>query len=265
MNSPLPTFRSLLPTSLLALTLSVGLAACGRVDTPTPGTYRAFVKLRGGEVPFELQVSAQQGQTVMGVLHDGEVRPLTNLQMKDGALDAQLPDGAGMLHATIGPQDLQGEVRFTDHLGAPQTLPFTADRRQTYQFIADASTDNADVSGYWQLEAISPQHFSAPVTVQLQQRFDAVDGQLRLPDGNMITLLGQVHGDDLYLSALGQGRALLFKGKVNQHGELQGELWTNLSNAQPWVAKRVVDDQVEMSAQGEPVRQVTLPWALPTQ
>lgn len=248
---------------LMSLALSVLLAACGRMDTPAPGTYRSYVKLRGGEVPFQLEVREQDGQWALNRVNGDELQPATHLQLQQGSLRAELPDAAGTLQVTLERNAMKGELHLTDHLGRPQTLPFGAELHQDYRFIEKSSTDNADVSGYWQLEAISPEHFSTPVTVQLQQHFDAVDGQLRLPDGRQLSLLGQVKGDALYLSALAQGRALLFKGKVNQQGELVGQLWTNLSNAHNWVARRMVDPPDITPAETDSLRPVLLHWAVP--
>ncbi|MGE0114551.1 MAG: hypothetical protein AB7T07_06670 [Steroidobacteraceae bacterium] len=238
------------------------LAACSKLDMPEPGTYRACVKLRGGEAPFQLQISEQHGSTLIGILHDGELQPATHLTVQDGQLTAQLPDAAGTLHARIGRGILTGEVRITDPQGQSQTLPFTAERDRHDRFVAEASTDNADVTGYWLLDA--PGSFPAPVTLQMNQHFDAVDGQLHLPDGSTAFLLGQTHNDTVYLSALGQGRAMLFKGSVNEHGELQGELWVNLSNAIPAVARRMTDEQAAaLQDSEEQVRKVALPWNIP--
>lgn len=248
--------------SILSLAL---LGACSRLDAPEPGVYRAYVQLRGGQAPFKLQISERQGSTVLDIVRDGEVRSATDLKLQDGELTAQLPDAAGVLRADIGRGRLQGELRLTDPQGASQTLPFAADRGRHDRFVADVSTDNADVTGYWLLEAIGPEHFPAPVTVQMTQRFDAVDGQLRLPDGKTIDLLGQVHGDAVYLSALGQGRAVLFKGSVNAQGELQGELWINLSDAMQAVARRMTDEQAAaLQDNEEQMRKVALPWNVPT-
>lgn len=255
------------PIRLLSVLLLTGLlAACGKLDAPAPGTYRAQVTLRGGEVPFELQVTNENGQTALAIVRAGERLPLSDVALQDGRLDAQLPDAAGTLHATISRDELKGEVRLVDPQGKPHTLPFAADLDQHYRFVEKASTDNADISGYWQLEAISPAHFSAPVTLQLEQRFDAVDGKLLLPDGQLLPLMGQVHGDEVYLSTLSQGRAMLLKGKLNEQGELQGEIWTNLSAAGNWAARRMLDEQaVSLIPPDEPVRQVALPWSIPAQ
>jgi hypothetical protein len=256
--------KLLLPFLYVMLTALLG--GCGKLDAPLPGTYRAHVNLRGGEVPFELEISAQKDVTAIGMHRENEVLPLTGLKFHNGTLEAQLPDAAGTMHADIRRGELHGELRMLDQHGAPQVLPFAAELNKPYRFFEQPSTDNADISGYWLLEAISPEHFSAPVTLRLQQRFDAVDGQLHLPDGKVLTLLGQVHGDEVYLSALGYGRALLFKGKVNAQGELQGEVWANLNNVKTWAAKRMSDEQAQAaSTQDEQVRRVALPWAIPAQ
>jgi hypothetical protein len=249
---------------LYLLLLTSLLGACGRLDTPSPGTYRAQVTLRGGEVPFELQIKNEDGQATLAVVHDNELLPLTSVVMQEGTLDAQLPDAAGTLHATIGRGELKGEVRLIDPQGKPQTLPFAADLDDHYRFVEKTSTDNADISGYWQLEVISPEHFAVPVTLQLQQRFDAVDGRLLLPDGKQVAVFGQVNGDEVYLSTLGQGRAMLLKGKVNQRGELQGDAWSNLSAARSWAARRMMDEQITTLAPIDTqVRKVALPWSVP--
>ncbi len=252
--------------TLSVLLLVSLLGACGKLDRPAPGTYRAQVTLRGGEVPFELQVNDENGQATLAIVRDDELQPLTGVVLKEGKLEAQLPDAAGTLHASISRGELKGEVRLIDPQGKPQTLPFAADLDDHYRFVEKPGTDNADISGYWQLEVISPEHFAVPVTLQLQQRFDAVDGRLLLPDGKQVAVYGQVNGDVVYLSVLGQGRALLLKGKVNQRGELQGESWSNLSAARNWVARRMLDEQaVSLTPQDETVRRVALPWNIPTQ
>ncbi len=250
----------------LCILLLAGLSgACGKLDTPTPGTYRAQITLRGGDVPFELQIKNDTGQTTLAIVRNEALLPLTEVALREGTLEAQLPDAAGTLHASIGRGELKGEVRLTDPHGKPQALPFAAELDERYRFVEKASTDNADISGYWQLEAIGPEHFTEPVTLHLEQRFDAVDGRLLLPDGQQIALLGQVHGDEVYLSALGQGRAILLTGRVNHQGELQGEAWINLGDANHWVARRLLDEQaVGLSTLDEPVRTVALPWAIPT-
>ena|GEM_PF-1835755 len=251
--------------ALLCIALMLPLSACHRLDKPVPGTYRAHINLRGGEVPFVLQIDEQQHTPVVSIKHGDTLVPATGLKLQDGALDVELPDAIGALHAEMGRDELHGELRLTDSHGKPVVLPFAAELNKPYRFIETPLSDNADIAGYWILEAISPEHFAEPVTLHLEQRFDAVDGQLRLPDGKQLTVFGQMHGDEVYLSALGYGRVLLFKGKVDARGELQGEVWANLSNVKTWVAKRMSEELAQAAAEQEnsQVNRVALPWAIP--
>ena len=251
---------------MLGACLSMLLSGCNRLDKPVPGTYRAHINLRGGEVPFQLQISQQQNATVVNIQRGDTLLPVSGFKTQDGAFEVEFPDAAGTLHADIGRDELHGELRLVDPHGKAVVLPFAAEINKHYRFIEQVSSDNADVAGYWVLEAISPEHFAEPVTLHLQQRFDAVDGQLRLPDGKQLTILGQVHGDEIYLSALGYGRVLLFKGKVSAQGELQGEVWANLANVKTFAAKRMPDEQAQAAAEREEgIKRVALPWAIPPQ
>jgi hypothetical protein len=249
---------------ILVPLLALWLAACSKLSAPVAGDYRAYVELRGGQVPFVLRVGNEGGVTRLWRIQDGEPVAATEVRIQDGTLQAQLAQGAGALRVSIGRKTLKGELRITDPQGKLQVLPFAADLGQTYRFVEHSSTDNADVSGYWQLEAISPNHFSAPVTLQLSQTHDGIEGQLLPSDpsmGQSVHLSGQVQGDEVYLGSVDQGRALLFKGKVNAQGELQGELWINLSSAQTAFARRMNDTP---AATEEVLREVALPWAIPS-
>jgi hypothetical protein len=242
------------------------LCACNRLDKPVPGTYRAHINLRGGEVPFQLQISRQHDATVMGIQRGDTLVPMSGFKTQDGSFEVEFPESAGTLHADIARDELHGELRLVDPHGKAVVLPFAAEINKHYRFVEQAISDNADIAGDWVLEAISPEHFAEPVTLHLQQRFDAVDGQLRLPDGKQMTIVGQVYGDEIYLSSLGYGRVLLFKGKVGAQGELQGEVWANLANVRTFAARRMSDEQAQAAAESqEGVKRAVLPWAIPPQ
>lgn len=255
-----------LPVLFLLSIALFNLSACSKLDAPTPGAYRAHVTLNGGEAPFELRVNQQNGRTLVAIVHDDQLQPATGVIIKDGRLVAQLPDASGTLNAEIQRDELKGELQLTDPQGKVQHLPFIADLNRHYRFLTKPSTDNADVSGYWELQTNDAAHFTAPLTLKLEQHFDAVDGELKLSDNQVLQLIGQANGDELYLSALGHGRATLFKGRVTSQGELQGYLWSNLGDAQPWHARRLSDKQVAaLSNEADQARQVALPWNIPTQ
>lgn len=241
--------------------LALLLSACSKVSAPVAGDYRAYVTLRGGEAPFQLRITKGQGQTQVAVVLAGDAAPATEVQIKEGVLSAQLPLGLGTLEATLGRKALKGKVRITDIQGRSHALPFAAELGKTHRFEPEGQTDNADVSGEWQTELTGTGQFLPPAALHLVQSHDAVDGQWLLDASRIALVHGQVAGDAVSFSAFGPGVVLLFKGTVNDMGELQGELWSNLDAARPVVARRAIPGAANENVD---LRAVALPWAVPT-
>lgn len=238
------------------------LAACAKLTMPEPGEYRATVAINGGEIPLQLRVATENGTTQVWLLQNEKALPATEVQVKDNNLYATLPAGAGQLKASISRNTLKGDLQLTDPQGKVHHFPFSAQLNKTYRFVEQSSTDNADISGFWQLTANSPDHFSTPVTLHLKQSFDAIDGKLIINQSNeTLTVYGQAHGDEVYFGSIGLGRALLFKGRVNTQGQLEGQLWINASTGAAALATAIKDVEPETQ---DGMRQVALPWAVPT-
>jgi hypothetical protein len=256
-----------LATSAVLCLFSVALGACSKLAAPLPGHYRGAIELKGGEAPVQLQIARQNGQVQLSLLNGDATVNATQVSVQNDELHAVLPNHVGELQATFTSKGLTGEWRLVDTQGKATKLAFTARLGAQYRFIDKPTTDNADVTGYWQLDQsvqLTAQQASAsamPIVLNLRQTHDAVDGVLTVSDSEQLKLCGQVHGDDVYLSAIGAGQIVLFKGKVNSHGDLEGKLWLNSSEARPWTAKRTLD-QPTIDAVGDGARQVAFPSAV---
>jgi len=246
---------------LLLGLLALWLAACSRLDTPEPGDYRAVLNLRGGELPVQLKVTPASGTAPvrLSLIVGDQTFNSAEIKAVDGRLTVRWDD-LGTLSGKFTADNLQGELRVAGADGKPVALPFAARRDQSYRFIEKSASDNADISGSWQLEALSEDHFNVPVIMQLHQQHDQVDGDVHLPNGVTIGVIGQTHGDAVSLGLVGHGRAVLLKGKVDAHGELKGEFWVNLGSAHPWIARV---DHHGSAADNVANRQVGMPWAVP--
>lgn len=259
-----------LKLAIFTLLCSVGLAACAKLDAPQPGRYRAALNLKGGEAPLMLQIANEGKQLRLSLLNGDEPLVATDLRVENGALHALLPN-VGELQAKFRSNALSGEWRVTDAQGKTTVIPFDAKLNANYRFVAKPLTDNADVSGSWTLDATplsssNSAHNAMPPALQLAQTHDAVDGTLAVPGSDSRAVFGQVQGDDVYLTAIGAEQVLLFKGKVNAQGNLEGKVWINLDEAQNWSAKRSVDQPAASSfIRTDATRQVAFPWAIPTQ
>jgi hypothetical protein len=249
---------------LIALPLGIGLvlSACSKVNAPVLGEYRAAINLKGGELPLQLDIKPagdSSDNVTVSMKFGDRTLSATRVAFKDGNLTAQWPD-IGTMDVDFDRNSMTGKLLITDAQGKPVTLPLNAKLDQHWRFLQQSGVDNADISGNWQLEALSTEEFNTAVSMQLTQRFDQVNGSLTLPDGRNVGVIGQIKGDDVYLGTLGYGRAVLLKGKVNVKGELRGDFWVNTAAAHPWVAKHSANT---LAAEDAATRKVGLPWAVP--
>lgn len=221
--------------SVCLLTLPSG---CGRpVDEPQTGTYRATLRLPGGEAPLGLEVAQENNRFVLYLVNATERTRVDNVTIADGELTAVFAGYENTLRTKMYRDRLQGNVTLIKDQGKEQVIPFQARRDETYRFYQDSLTDNADLAGRWQMTLTSDGKNTAAVAI-FEQQHDRVTGTVLTPTGDHRFLEGQVRGDEAQLSTFAGGLAYLYKLKVNQQGELEGEMWQGLASHSTVEAKR---------------------------
>jgi len=260
--------RMKLSPALLSLVCLAAVSGCAKLDAPEAGDYRAALTLQGGEAVLPLHIDRSGRNIQLNLKLGDHSLAASEVRVQDGQLSAVLPDHLGELQAKIRSNGLSGEWRIADAQGKSAVLPFDAKLHATYRFEEKSLTDNADVSGFWNLNAAAL-HVgdAASPALQLAQTHDAVDGTLLLPNNEHGIVFGQVHGDDVYFTVVGAGQVTLMKGKVNSHGDLEGKLWANSNEAQSWSAKRSEDEPAAAAlfeSNDDTTRRVAFPWPIPT-
>ncbi len=229
------------------------LGACGRpVDEPQAGNYRATLQLPGGETPFGLAVAEENKRFVLYLSNATERTRVENVTLADGELKAVFPGYENSLQARMYRDRLAGAVTLIKAGGKEQVIPFEA-RLQgkdeaTYRFYKDSLTDNADLAGRWSMTLTGDDGKSDPAVAIFEQQHDRVTGTVMTPTGDHRFLEGQVHGEEAQLSTFAGGLAYLYKVKVNQHGELEGEMWQGLASHSKVKARR--DENATLDGQG---------------
>lgn len=201
-----------------ALALLCTAGGCnGRVERPRPGSYRAVLELQGAELPIRLEIADEQGVVRLWLISGARKSEATQVTVGQGRLQAQLPDGAGLLSVEIHRKSLTGALTLAG--ARPVQLPFEAKHGEAWHFYREALTDNADVSGAWQLDCGSDVRW----TLTLEQAHDQVSGEIQAA-GLRLAAAGQVHGEEVRLAGIGAYNAWLYRGQVDATGALQGEL-----------------------------------------
>ncbi|HEY6641792.1 TlpA disulfide reductase family protein [Povalibacter sp.] len=229
---------------LLPLLCLVFASCSSRAPEPVAGTYRATLELPGGPAPFGLEVR-REGDGIVLYLDNGSERTrVPNVTIADGKLVAMFPGYENSLHADIHRDRLEGSVTLIKAGGVEQVIPFRAKLNENWRFHPESLTDNADVSGRWEVTFTDDTGKTSKGVALLEQSHDRVTGTVMTPTGDHRFLDGQIRGDELQLSTFAGGLAYLYKLRLEK-GALVGEYWQGLNSHEKVAAQRNDDAQIE--------------------
>lgn len=228
---------------LIAVLIMLG--ACNRkLDTPTVGIYRAAIDLPGGQAPVGLEITSEAGRFVLYLTNGSERTRVPDVQIKNGKLHATFPGYENSLQATIRQDALEGSITLIKAGGVEQVIPFQARLGESYRFFKETTSDNADVSGRWEVTFTTDDGKTSRGIALIEQQHDRVTGTVLTPTGDHRFLEGQVRGEEFALSTFAGGLVYLYKARVNAKGELEGEYWQGLKSHEKLLAKR--NDDAEL-------------------
>lgn len=236
-------FRTLLCAT--AVLLLATLSGCSsRVDEPVVGSYRAVLDLPGGDAPFGLDVARENEGFVLYLINGTERTRVPDVTVADGELRATFPGYENSLRASLHRNGLEGTVTLIKAGGVEQVIPFKAALNETWRFYPQASTDNADVAGRWEVTFTDGEGGTSKAVAIFEQNHDQVTGTVMTPTGDHRFLHGQVHGNELQLSTFAGGLAYLYKLRVAQDGALAGDYWQGLKGHEAVAARRNEDAEL---------------------
>jgi thiol-disulfide isomerase/thioredoxin len=213
-----------------------------------PGSYRAVLEVPGGELPFALDVAREESGFVLYLVNGRERVRVPEVVADAGRLTARMPGYENTLTAKISGGDLEGEVTLIRAGGEKQVLPFHAELGKTWRFHEKPLTDNADFAGRWSVTFTDDKGKASPGVAEFVQKFEAITGTVLTPTGDHRFLAGEAHGDELLLSRFDGAQAHLYRGKLNERGELVGEHWSGKFSHERFVAVRDPDAELDASS-----------------
>jgi len=233
--------RSRLLTAFMLGALVVAAAACApRNRDLQPGLYRAVVELPGGEAPFGLDVVRGNSGFVLYLVNGKDRVEVPAVKAVPGKLTAQLPGTGNLLEARISGDELEGEVTLGG-AGGKAVLAFSARRGQSWRFVEEPLTDNADFAGRWSVTLTDDAGRKIPGVAEFSQSFHAVRGAVRTARWAQEPLAGDANDEELELSLFDGRQAVLYRAKLNERGELVGECWSTTTGHARYTATRNPD------------------------
>ncbi|GAB3897421.1 TlpA family protein disulfide reductase [Spirosoma agri] len=236
--------KKLLP--IVAVTLLSATAACSGQSTPAtvkPGTYRAVLKTKGGDLPFGLSIQPTAGDPktyTVFALNGSERLPMDPAIVQGDSIRIPMALFESELVAKITDNTLRGVWRRRRTAQQYQTLPFEAQQGLSYRFTADTKPASANLTGKWAADFGSKSGKVDTVNAVgvFEQKGNQVTGTFLTPTGDYRYLDGNVVGDSLFLSCFDGSHLFLFKAKHNAATKtLTGGFWAGVSGYESWVAR----------------------------
>jgi peroxiredoxin len=240
-----------------ALALAATLAACGERQPAAPaaatgveyGTYRAVLAVKGGDLPFGLELAHEDGKDVAYLLNGPERARVSDVRIDGSRIELLMPGYGNRIEARRVGSRLEGSVILLRPGGVLRKVPFVAEHGAKYRFFPEAGAGGADVSGRWAMTMTGDAGNQSFAIGEFQQSGHRVSGTIRRASGDDRYLEGEVRGDTLFLSRFDGGSAHLHKARLNERGELVGEFWSGGGAHQSWVARRDANARLEDPAQ----------------
>jgi hypothetical protein len=186
---------------------ALALSACSKKhsvahDGPIAlGTYRATLKLPGGELPLGLEIVRENDQYVAYLVNGAERVRVPEVAVANGRIDMKMPGYENTLSAKIDDDELEGSVTLIKLGAKNQVIPFAAEYGADYRFIEKPLTDNADLSGRWAV-TFTPDDGSQPYPAvgEFSQSHSEVTGTFLTGTGDHRFLAGDVRDNEFFLS-----------------------------------------------------------------
>lgn len=240
----------------------LGLAGCAEPTSRElqPGSYRAVIDVGDGrQVPFGLDVAREERGLVLYLVNGDERLRVPEVDASPDKVTAQFPGFESGFTARVAGGRLEGTLTLAHPDDRRREWPLEAKLGETWRFHPEALTDNADVSGRWDVTFTDAAGKTSRAVAELRQRFAEVSGTVIGPAADQRYLAGEVHDEELRLSRFDGGAALLYSAKLDAQGRLVGEFWSDRGALQRFVAVRNADAAVDTTAVATRVRNPDAP------
>lgn len=218
----------------LAALLAVLAPASDTFPPALAGTWRATLKSPGGELPFELELSAS-GPSAR-IQNGAESIAVAPVSFENGELVLGFPQYAAQIRARPGAdgRTLEGTWTKETRSEKPATLSLRAELGAAPRFRKEGASAAASVAGRW---SVRFEKSADPAVAVFEAAGDALTGTFLTTTGDFRYLAGSFEGDHLRLSCFDGAHAFLFDARLKD-GKLAGDFYSGDASHETWTAAR---------------------------
>jgi len=237
----------------------LSLASCSLTDSgPRDGVWRAVLQVPGGELPFGIEFTREQGGRVAYLLNGLERTRVNEITVNGDAVTLRMPGFNNRIDAKLEGDTLSGTLLMVKPKGKDQQIPFRARYGDAFRFSpnADGPTEPGarDVNGRWAVTFVDGGK-NTPAIGELKQTGRLVTGTFLTPTGDHRFLAGELQGRELRLSKFDGGHVFLYHATLGEDGTLAGQFWSGVVFEDRFTARR--DDNASLGDADQVTQLVT--------
>ncbi len=239
----------------LALFAMACLAACGRGEAPAStdaaplGQYRAVLSVAGGDLPFGLELTRENGVLVAWLINGPERVRVPDVQLDGDRLTMHMPGYPHRFEARFVDARFEGAVELLRPRGVIKSIRVVAMPGQAWRFFPKPDAEPMDFSGRWALTFRDEDGTETAAIAELTQAGHVVTGTVLRASGDDRYIAGEARGDTLFLSRFDGGSAYLYLGRLGANGTLSGDFHTGGGSHETWAGRRDPEARLEDPAQ----------------
>jgi thiol-disulfide isomerase/thioredoxin len=221
------------------------------VDAPPAiaGTWRAAVRLPGGDAPFLLEIRGAGAAPVALAHGAGQTVAFSRLEISGSQIELAFADSRKVIRARLSAdgQRLEGALH-DERAGGAAGLEVVATRGSGPRFAplgADVAVPSAtalaavpSAAGTWNVTFVDDESTYGGVAELAEQGSGVIRGRFLTPAGDHRHLEGSYEKGVLRLSAVDGGRVVLVHARARKDGGLDGDLWADDGYHAVWSAER---------------------------
>ncbi len=231
--------------------VAASLAACGPGSEPAAagdaplGQYRAVLSVAGGDLPFGLELTRENGVLVAWLVNGPERVRVPDVRLDGNHLTMQMPGYPHRLDARFVDARFEGTVEFLRPHGVIRSVRVVAMPGQGWRFFPKPEAEPRDFSGRWALTFRDAEGKESAAIAELTQKGHEVTGTVLRASGDDRYIAGEARGDTLFLSRFDGGSAYLYLGRLGSDGTLSGDFHTGGGSHETWSGRRDADAKLE--------------------
>lgn len=222
--------------TIAGVLLLAALAPTAGSQPPT-GAWRASLTSRGGELPFGLDITSNEG-ALRAAIRNGKETIAVDVRTQDaGGLRLEFPHYDSAIEASLVEGELRGVWRKQLGAGVVSELAFRATHGDAPRFQRLAATGPVPtLPTRW---AVDFEKDEQPAVLLIEEQSD--DGSIHatfltaLGDYRYLEGCGDLYG--LRLSCFDGAHAFLFVARLGDDGSLNGDFWSSDSWHETWTAR----------------------------